>query len=68
MARLIHCEEGRFGVGFCRGGRPRTMCSGWRGGEGRRGMVTILSVFVAERHEVTIDQRRCGDPHFPAVR
>ena len=24
-------------------------------------MVTIFSVFVAERHEVTIDKRRSGD-------
>jgi hypothetical protein len=31
-------------------------------------MVTIFSVFVADRHEVTIDKWRCGDHHFPAVR
>jgi len=31
-------------------------------------MATIFSVFVAGRHEVAIDKRRCGDRHFPAVR
>jgi len=30
-------------------------------------MVTIFSVFAADRHEVTIDKRRCGDHHFPPV-